>query len=158
MTNKTATCSKMIDVVSLSVIPLVWSPVFLWLLTFNSMYGWLSIYTLAVTCSVEYVKMHIATTGADWALRPAGARNCSSLNRGGLVEYEAGFPSGHTTMATFMMCVYLWNSNSVYLRAIGIVYVLLVAWSRVQKRCHTITQVVAGGMYGVAAYYVWKQL
>ena len=156
--NKTASNSKMMDIVSLSVAPLAWSPVALWFLTLDTKYILLGAYTLAVVCSVEYIKRALAGVGASWALRPAGARDCSTLNRGGLVEYRPGFPSGHTTVAAFLSCVYLWNSNSWLLRFAGIGYVTAVAWSRMKKRCHTPAQVVAGGMYGVAAYWVWKQI
>jgi membrane-associated phospholipid phosphatase len=78
--------------------------------------------------------------------RPQGAFNCDYLNRGGNESGNPGFPSGHVTAATYVMTsLYLYYKTNIEL---SMVYVLLISFARLNKRCHNIYQVIGGMMYG----------
>lgn len=78
--------------------------------------------------------------------RPYGAFNCNFLNQGGNASENPGFPSGHVTLATYTMTsLYLYYKTNVDL---SVFYVLLVAFARLNKKCHNIYQVLGGMFYG----------
>ena len=78
--------------------------------------------------------------------RPQGAFNCNFVNEGGDSSGHSGFPSGHVTAATYVMTsLYLYYKTNIEL---SMVYVLLISFARLNKRCHNIYQVIEGMMYG----------
>jgi membrane-associated phospholipid phosphatase len=92
----------------------------------------------------------------DWCKRPPGAANCDTWNRNGSQAGAPGFPSGHmTTTAGFWFGAFLLcpAEYRIYVIAIGTFAILLMAWARMQKRCHTLLQVVAGTLLGAGISY-----
>ena len=90
--------------------------------------------------------------------RPDGAKNCNLFNKGGLVENQSGFPSGHVTIVSFFMEMLLLrnNNNDNILKKIYYnIPTILVGYARVGKGCHNCIQVIAGYLLG---YMVAKLL
>ncbi len=93
-----------------------------------------------------------------WMKRPEGAKNCNCINLGGDVSGKAGFPSGHVAATCFILVsIYLHviksQSHPILISIWGLyamVQVFFVGLSRIKKKCHTMQQVVAGGVIGVA--------
>jgi membrane-associated phospholipid phosphatase len=92
-------------------------------------------------------------TNIDFLYRPKEAYDCNFLNEGGKVGGEPGFPSGHMAVSSYIITsLYLYYNKGLDM---GILYVLLVAFARMNKRCHNIYQVVGGIIYGysMAKYF-----
>lgn len=101
--------------------------------------------------------------------RPDGAFNTDMLSRSGKAEPTApGFPSGHmTTMSFFVVYMILreWDfkgsfinylSNNMVFNIFNIILIFIMAWARYYKKCHNITQIMGGFIYGSitgAIYY-----
>ena len=88
----------------------------------------------------------------NWlTLRPENRKECmfnDSTDKDYL--FKTGFPSGHTS-ATTLFCAYNIknNLNNTPLVIFNIFLVLIMAWSRWYKNCHTIIQIVFGIIYGI---------
>ena len=91
--------------------------------------------------------------------RPEIASNCDTINQGGDYSDKPGFPSGHTTIATFIyvsvLLEYFDKNNSAKQREnlipiliITLLFQVLVPYARVKKGCHTNTQVAGGIVVG----------
>jgi membrane-associated phospholipid phosphatase len=90
--------------------------------------------------------------------RPKGAEGCNLLCNDGLQEGKPGMPSGHSGTVTFFMGYY-WNEIDNDLIKIGLlIYVALVMYSRYAKHCHSIGQIVAGGLFGLGMSMLVKRL
>lgn len=94
----------------------------------------------------------------DWKYnkRPKGAFNCNALNSGGEAEGKPGFPSGHTALAVMLAAILLieyYKQHQYQPRAqaviIAVIFAILVPISRVQMKCHTVIQVIAGALLGI---------
>jgi membrane-associated phospholipid phosphatase len=83
--------------------------------------------------------------------RPPGAMDCNMINQGGKATAN-GFPSGHTTIATFIFVYTLYECLESRLWgpivATGLFFILIPI-ARIQRKCHTPAQVVGGVVYGV---------
>lgn len=84
--------------------------------------------------------------------RPTGAMDCNLINRGGDATSKPGFPSGHTTTASFLFFIQIFqfintNKNGGLLTLSGI-FAVLVPFARVALRCHTLPQVMGGFILG----------
>ena len=102
--------------------------------------------------------------------RPTGAINCNLFNKGGLVDNNSGFPSGHVTVVSFFMnllflrkynnfkCITTMfdtnnaSGNVLTCNFITIllynVPIVLMGYARVMKGCHNLVQVIAGYILG----------
>ena len=94
--------------------------------------------------------------------RPIGARNCNSLNAGGLAN-SSGLVSGHvfnmTSLTFFLLYKFTENDKKPNAREITLlcfmyafIYALMTA--RVNLLCHTKEQVIIGFLLGIAWGYV----
>ena len=94
--------------------------------------------------------------------RPEGAMDCGALCDGGSVEGLPGFPSGHVATITLFVLLMGLYTQSYYWIA-GILWIAAMGWSRYEKRCHSVEQVLGGILTGVLgasvaymAYWVVK--
>jgi membrane-associated phospholipid phosphatase len=87
--------------------------------------------------------------------RPEGAKNCNTLNLG--TPSKNGFPSGHTTFSTFIFVYVLYQALHVQketgslpwrILLITGLFAALMPVARVQKKCHTFSQVLGGFALG----------
>lgn len=88
--------------------------------------------------------------------RPDGASNCNIINLG-TKSSENGFPSGHTTFSSFVFIYSLYECMKIQketgkmpwgiLLITGLFFILMPI-ARVQKGCHTVSQVLGGLVMG----------
>lgn len=91
-------------------------------------------------------------------MRPHGAFNCSIVNIGGLVEGQAGFPSGHMTMTVAFFVIGWLLLGAPWLLVVGVGAALAMGWARLETKCHTLLQVVVGGVTGLLLAVGYYQL
>ena len=101
------------------------------LVEINSIYDFISLFSLfiniyfvfsfdvililgLVICIVVHLIIKNITTGWYPPIfkRPDGANNCDLFNKGGLVDKNSGFPSGHVTVVSFFMETLLLRNNT----------------------------------------------
>ena len=82
--------------------------------------------------------------------RPDGATNCNLFNKGGLVDTQSGFPSGHVTIISFFMEMLLlkYNTYDLINKLYFNIPTILVGYARIKKGCHNLIQVIAGYLLG----------
>ncbi len=89
----------------------------------------------------------------EWTRRPITASNCDTWNRNGPQGGAPGFPSGHTaTAAAFWVGAWI-LTDSPLVFFVGIVATMVMAAARLQKHCHTLLQVIGGGVLGALVSY-----
>jgi undecaprenyl-diphosphatase len=81
------------------------------------------------------------------SVRPRGARDCNALCTNGPCAGQPGMPSTHTAFATFF-AVFYGTQVPWMVQVLLVIYVVLVAASRLVKRCHTPAQIAAGALLG----------
>lgn len=142
------------------------------LVEINSIYDFISLFSLFINiyfvfsfdvililgliiCIVVHLIIKNITTGWYPPIfkRPDGANNCDLFNKGGLVDKNSGFPSGHVTVVSFLMETLLLRNNTHDLlnKLYFNIPTILVGFARIQKGCHNFIQVIAGYLLG---YYV----
>ena len=107
---------------------------------------WRLLATLAATVGGVVLLKH-ATRSYAWGRRPVGATGCGPFCNGGVASGEPGFPSGHVAVVSAFVAgggVSSW---------VGIPWIVVMAWARISKRCHSLAQVAAGGLFGAAVAY-----
>ena len=78
--------------------------------------------------------------------RPEGAHACGLFCDGGDVTGRPGFPSGHVAITTLFVLLMAAYQSPFWL--LGLVWIGLMAWSRYEKHCHSVNQVLAGFVTG----------
>jgi membrane-associated phospholipid phosphatase len=86
--------------------------------------------------------------------RPQGASNCNLLCNDGNQSGRPGMPSSHSAQVAFFTGFYIQQTDSWSLKIVLVVYAAAVMFSRYIKRCHTINQIVGGGLLGVYLSYL----
>jgi len=101
--------------------------------------------------------------------RPEGAANCDYLSKNGLASKNApGFPSGHMTTTGFFVAHILLDkmkeeevsftelvSNYKPLIVLSVSLIVGMSWARFYKKCHNITQIIGGILWGSLVGYLW---
>jgi len=91
------------------------------------------------------------------SVRPHGARDCDAWAKNGNCEGQPGMPSTHAAFATFF-AVFYFSQVGIIGRIALILYVILVIWSRLYKRCHTIGQVLVGTAFGIGMGMLFRMI
>lgn len=135
------------DITSLSLIPLVLSPLYFWYTTQNiyHLIGFAGI--ILTVISVEALKYFVF----PGQYRPTNAKGCDLFCLHETDENKPGMPSGHAATVAFYGLFYN-ITNPLY---IG--YVALMVTSRYRKHCHTIPQIIAGLLFGAGIGNLCKQ-
>jgi len=143
------------DIISMSIILVYIIPAIMYYYTGNIREIIAIIGTFGSNILSESIKYYIIGTRSP---RPKGAEGCNLLCNDGLQEGKPGMPSGHSGTVTFFMGYY-WNEIDNDLIKIGLlIYVALVMYSRYAKHCHSIGQIVAGGLFGLGMSMLVKRL
>jgi len=79
--------------------------------------------------------------------RPEGASDCNTFCGGGSVEGKPGFPSGHVATVTLFVLLMGLYTQSYYWIA-GLLWIAAMGWSRYEKRCHSVEQILGGVLTG----------
>ena len=145
-----------LDILSNSVIILYVIPFFLYILTGNYIHFKAFLGTAGTTIISEAIKYFIVGKASP---RPQGAKNCNFLCNDGNQSGQPGMPSGHSSEVAFFSGFYYQQTTNPFIRGLLVVYAGLVMLSRYLKRCHTINQIVAGGVLGLSlSWIVARQL
>jgi len=116
----------------------------------------------------EKIIKKVVLTGNQINIRPQEAFNCNMINGGGAAFMNAGFPSGHSTVAFMLLTIFLYeyymhrtnikittnNFIGSEINIPNIIFILLilavlVPYSRYKSRCHTGYQVIGGCILGI---------
>ena len=135
------------DIISLTLIPLILSPIYFWYSTQNTYHlvGFAGI--MITSLSVDFLKKFIFPNQH----RPPKAKGCDLFCLHETDEDRPGMPSGHAATVAFYGTFYS-IKNPLY-----IIYVILMAASRYMKNCHSIPQIIAGLLFGAGMGLLFKQ-
>jgi membrane-associated phospholipid phosphatase len=149
------------DLISVSVVMCIFVPWCLFIFYEKPVYAVFALGVIGAEVLTHMLK-YILGTSLDIFKRPLGAANCSLLNKGGPCENCPGFPSGHVTLATTFVVLGLLimrhkvTDSIFYIWClVGLIYIFLVAISRIKKKCHTALQTAAGFFCGVIFSMLW---
>ena len=97
--------------------------------------------------------------------RPEGASNCDYLSKNGPASKNApGFPSGHMTTTGFFATYIILKTELSFtelttkqkpLIFVSVSLILAMSWARYYKKCHNITQIIGGIVWGSLVGYLW---
>lgn len=90
--------------------------------------------------------------------RPKGACDCDLLCMDGNQEGKPGMPSGHSSAAAFFSAFYYQQTSNPWIKVSLILYTILVMTSRYLKKCHSLSQIAAGGLIGLLMNYLVQTL
>jgi membrane-associated phospholipid phosphatase len=121
---------------------------------------YIALYSYVAIQIHDVIKRYSVNLKYEFLKRPSDAKNCDLFSRNGFVGGKPGFPSGHvtSTVSFFASFYILYPEYRQQTVIIGIVYTVLMAISRINKRCHTITQTVAGAVLGLITPYLFNKL
>lgn len=135
------------DIISMSVGILVIIPLFLYAYTGNSVHIKALFGLLGTMGLSEGLKYNLI---GNRSLRPKGARNCNLFCNDGKQEGRPGMPSSHSAEVVFFTSFYSQYTENNYIRGGLILYAVFVMLSRYTKRCHSLSQITAGTIIGLA--------
>lgn len=142
------------DIVSLSIFVCFIVPIVIYQKTNNIIYLYILVGLLFSEVFNHLLKL-IFGIRYDAYKRPKGAKNCNAFNAGGDCSGKPGFPSGHVSLlVSFIVMSYLFTGSPVYI-ILGIPWSIAMGWSRIQKKCHTLIQVIGGYISGVFVGFFW---
>jgi membrane-associated phospholipid phosphatase len=129
----------------------------------------LFLFLIIVTFSVKFIKRSKYINSFykdDINNRPSNASNCNLFNKGGDYSNKPGFPSGHTTAATFLFFIMLFeyiDSNNKEIKNKIIPFLIITLFfqitmpiARVKLNCHTKKQVYGGIITGILFAIIYK--
>jgi membrane-associated phospholipid phosphatase len=109
--------------------------------------------TTIITESIKYVLIGKSNP------RPNGAKNCNLLCNDGDQSGKPGMPSSHSSSVAFFSGFYFQQTDNKLIKVLLIIYAGSVMLSRYIIRCHTISQILVGGMIGLSlSLLVMRQL
>ena len=131
----------------------------------------LFLFSIIITFSVKFIKKSKFINSLykdDINYRPSNAFNCNLINRGGVYSNKPGFPSGHTTAATFLFFIILLeyiDSNNKEIKnkilpflIITLFFQITMPIARVKINCHTKKQVYGGIITGILFAIIYKYI
>jgi membrane-associated phospholipid phosphatase len=147
------------EIISLSLIVIIAVPYIMLIKDMNIRWLYVILSIFIVERLQSIIKEHSKAYDYEFLKRPIGAQNCDLFSRNGLVEGQPGFPSGHVggTVAFFMTVYLLFPEYRKYWY-FAVVWTLLMMWSRISKKCHTLLQTIAGFGLGVIVPVMFSKL
>jgi len=149
-----------VDYISISIVPFVLYTLLAYVCTKNIVFIHIFLLTIFVGISTEFIKTVVAkNTCKRLFYRPEGCRQCSLLNLPSDPNAPA-FPSGHVAMTTFLVFSLLTITKHTGLTYVmfGVLYILLMGFSRYHKKCHNLIQIICGLLYGAFCYVIFMKL
>lgn len=123
----------------------------------NKLYWWVLIGVLIFDVFIGVVK-HLVGNKEPIFKRPQGASACNILCFPSNDEGKPGFPSGHTASTTMMLLVIAYYINDIRFTIFALIYIIFMGLSRYSKKCHNLTQIFSGFIFGVVGAVVFIQL
>ena len=120
-------------------------------------------YTIVILVLVNIIQHEIKNFTKPfqlkWLKRPSDANNCNLFSTNGKVADQPGFPSGHVSEVTaFFVSIYFLFPQYRNYKYIGIIWIALMIYSRIAKKCHTFLQTMGGLCLGIAVPLILKLL
>lgn len=139
------------EIISLSLNGIIVSPIMMYMYTKDKRWLYIVAYSFINIQVHNIIKKVSINFDYEFLKRPKGAKNCDIFSRNGLVEGKPGFPSGHvtSTVSLFVGIALLFPEYRIHAITSGIIYSVLMAISRINKKCHTRTQTIAGAGLGL---------
>ena len=137
---------QLADWISISFLTALVLPMGIWIYSRDTWYLKLVVGVLGANALVVGIKTLFGSH--SFFGRPAGARGCDILCRGGAVGGVPGFPSGHMTTAAVVVSALWWHTHDIRVLWIGGPWVAAMAWARWAKQCHNWQQIIAGAALG----------
>jgi membrane-associated phospholipid phosphatase len=145
--------------VSLSLVGIIALPIFMFIIKRDIRFLYIVLFGISTNMIHHMIKNISLNYNYEFTKRPIGANNCNLWATNGNVEGRPGFPSGHvTSITTFFTSVYLLFPEYQGLSlAVGSVYTIFMAYSRIYKKCHTVLQTICGGLLGMGfpTFIIW---
>lgn len=139
------------DIISMSVGILLIIPLILYAYTGNSVHIKVLFGLLGTTGLSEGLKYNVIR---NLSPRPNGAHNCNLFCNDGKQEGRPGMPSSHSAEVAFFASFYSQYTENNYIRVCLILYAVLIMLSRYTKRCHSLSQITAGTLIGLAMSWI----
>lgn len=134
------------SLISLSELILIPLPLYYYLKSY-SIYHLIAFIGIIVTAGfIEFTKVFVLT---DWK-RPDEAKGCDIFCKSQNDCGKPGMPSGHSAIVAFFGSYY--NIQSI----LFLIYALLIGISRLEKKCHTLIQVIAGYIVGYGSGKIFQ--
>lgn len=148
------------EIVSLSLIPIIALPFGLYFYYKDKRWLYIALYGFIAIQIHSVIKRYSVNFNFEFLKRPADAKNCDLWSRNGNVGGKPGFPSGHvtSTVSFFASFYLLYPEYRTQTLIIGLTYTILMSLSRINKRCHTVLQTVAGAILGLITPYLMNKL
>jgi len=139
------------ETVSYSLVGIIALPVILFITNRDIKFLYIVLFSISTNMIHHIIKNYSLNYNYKFTKRPQGATNCNLWANNGNVEGRPGFPSGHVTSITsFFTSIYLlFPEYQSIVVTVGPIYTLLMAYSRIYKKCHTLLQTVTGGLLGI---------
>ncbi len=122
--------------ISLTVLLAYIIPLAFYIYTHDTVYLLIEVAVILIGILVEQIKPLFDSP------RPEGARGCGLFCDGGDVTGRPGFPSGHVSITTLFVLLMAAYQSPYWL--LGLIWIGLMGWSRYEKHCHSVNQVLAG--------------
>ena len=144
------------EIISLSLNGIIIAPFLLYLFGNDNRWLYISLYGFINIQIHDIIKYISKKYDYEFLKRPLGAMNCDLFSRNGLVQGKPGFPSGHvtSTVSLFVGVALLFPEYRNYAIIGGTIYTILMAVSRINKKCHTPLQTIAGATLGLVGTYL----
>ena len=139
---------KSLDYITMLVLLVYIIPFVLYFYTFNIVHvkAFLGAYgTLLLSESLKHFVIKKESP------RPEGAENCNLWCNDGNQSGQPGMPSGHSTDVSFFAGYYWQHTDNIIIRSLLVIYAFIIMLSRYLKKCHTINQIIAGGLFGLSS-------
>lgn len=124
---------------------------------YNKFYWWVLLGVLLFDIFIGSVK-HLIGNKQSIFQRPQGASACNILCSPSNDEGKPGFPSGHVATTTMILLVLSFYVKDTSFTIFALIYIMLMALSRHNKKCHNLTQIVYGFVFGIVGALVFIQL
>ena len=146
-----------IDTISVSLVPIVFTPLALFFYTRKPVYFYMFCATIWVGGTTEYIKQGLSMLSQDAVFYRPGGTTCALYN-GYSEPHAPAFPSGHVGITTFVLCALLFTTKRAKLLhyICGGAYICLMGYSRYIKQCHNIPQIICGLLYGATWSLLFK--
>lgn len=139
------------DVVSLMIVPIMVYPALRFVQRPSRRWAWISLGVGA--CAFIMIARTFFLDASTLAFqRPLAAKDCGIFNNGGECGGKLGMPSGHVMTTAFVLFAVLWTSTHAKSVVWNLTFsglVVVMAWSRVARQCHTPLQTLVGFVLGV---------
>jgi hypothetical protein len=144
------------DIYSASIIGLFIYPIITLIITGNWIYCILLAGLLFVDLITKLIKISLQNTKNSLLLRPNDSNGCDILCQNKTSSTPSGFPSGHMAIVTFFVVfvfITLIMETSPYHQliyfCISIIYIGLMYYARLTKKCHNNLQLIFGIFLGL---------